>query len=136
MESHQTFFYEIEDLDWGKERKKIVILGAGMAGLVSAYELSRLGHQVTIYEASSRVGGRVWTKRFSDGQYHELGAMRIPQSHDHTRYYAKEVCKLDFRKFVDNHDDDDVFYYIKGISCKHSIVEIPKDVSLVVKVGT
>ena len=71
-----------------------------MAGLVSAYELSRLGHEVTIYEASSRLGGRVWTKRFSDGQYHEFGAMRIPQTHDHTRYYAKEVCKLKFRRFV------------------------------------
>ncbi|MEM9926834.1 MAG: NAD(P)/FAD-dependent oxidoreductase [Cyanobacteria bacterium P01_D01_bin.50] len=122
FEPIESKLHEIEDLDWGKQRKKVVILGAGMAGLVSAYELSRLGHQVTIYEASSRYGGRVWTKRFSDGQYHELGAMRIPQSHDHTRYYAKEVCKLDFRKFVDNHDDDDGFYYIKGISCKRSEV--------------
>ena len=52
FEPIESKLHEIEDLDWGKERKKIVILGAGMAGLVSAYELSRLGHQVTIYEAS------------------------------------------------------------------------------------
>ena len=104
---------EIDKLDRGKPRKKIVILGAGMAGLVSAYELSRLGHEVTIYEASSRLGGRVWTKRFFDGQYHEFGAMRIPQTHDHTRYYAKEVCKLKFRRFVNHHDDEDSFYYTR-----------------------
>ncbi len=110
---------EIEDIDYDKPRKKIVILGAGMAGLVSAYELSKLGHEVTIYEASSRVGGRVWTKRFPDGQYHEFGAMRIPEAHDHTRYYAKEVCKLDFRRFVNDHDDDDAFYDIRGIRSKH-----------------
>ncbi len=104
---------EIDKLDRGKPRKKIVILGAGMAGLVSAYELSRLGHEVTIYEASSRLGGRVWTKRFFDGQYHEFGAMRISQTHDHTRYYAKEVCKLKFRRFVNHHDDEDSFYYTR-----------------------
>ena len=110
---------EINNLDRGKPRKKIVILGAGMAGLVSAYELSRLGHEVNIYEASSRVGGRVWTKRFADGQYHEFGAMRIPQAHDHTRYYTQEVCNLEFRRFVNSHDDEDSFYYIRGVSTTH-----------------
>lgn len=119
FESIENKLHEIGNIDDGKPRKKIVILGAGMAGLVSAYELSKLGHEVTIYEASSRVGGRVWTKRFPDGQYHEFGAMRIPEAHDHTRYYAKEVCKLDFRRFVNDHDDDDAFYYIKGIRSQH-----------------
>ena len=43
--------------------KRITILGAGIAGLVAAYELERLGHEVEILEGSPRIGGRVWTHR-------------------------------------------------------------------------
>ena len=48
--------------------KKVIILGAGMAGLVAGYELTALGHDVTILEARMRPGGRVYTLRepFSD----------------------------------------------------------------------
>jgi monoamine oxidase len=51
--------------------KKIIIIGAGMAGLVSASLLKQAGHHVTILEASERVGGRIYTLRgdFRDGQY-------------------------------------------------------------------
>ena len=71
--------------------KKIVIIGAGMAGLVAGYELSQLGHDITILEAQARAGGRVQTLRdpFSDGLYAEAGAARIPDSHDLTLKYVK-----------------------------------------------
>ena len=46
--------------------RKVVILGAGIAGLVSAYELRRAGWDVTVLEARDRVGGRVWTVRGGD----------------------------------------------------------------------
>ncbi|HEV8366984.1 MAG TPA: FAD-dependent oxidoreductase [Pyrinomonadaceae bacterium] len=71
--------------------KKVVILGAGMAGLVAGYELTQLGHDVTILEARMRPGGRVHTLRepFSDGLYAEAGAARIPDSHDLTLKYVK-----------------------------------------------
>src|SRR5215217_6716280 len=71
--------------------KKVLILGAGMAGLVAAYELSQLGHDVTILEARVRPGGRVHTLRepFSDGLYAEAGAARIPDNHDLTLKYVK-----------------------------------------------
>src|SRR5262245_43866365 len=51
--------------------KKVIIIGAGLAGLAAAYELAELGHHVTILEARSRPGGRVLTIRepFSDGLY-------------------------------------------------------------------
>jgi monoamine oxidase len=71
--------------------KKIVIIGAGMAGLSAGYELTQLGHDVTILEARSRPGGRVHTLRepFDDGLYAEAGAARIPDNHDLTLKYVK-----------------------------------------------
>jgi monoamine oxidase len=41
----------------------VVVIGAGLAGLVAARELEALGHAVTVLEARDRIGGRVWTKR-------------------------------------------------------------------------
>ena len=75
----------------GAPSKKILIIGAGMAGLAAGYELSQLGHDVTILEARMRPGGRVLTlhEPFSDGLYAEAGAARIPDDHDLTLKYVK-----------------------------------------------
>jgi monoamine oxidase len=71
--------------------QKIIIIGAGMAGLSAGYELTQLGHDVTILEARARPGGRVYTLRepFTDGLYAEAGAARIPDTHDLTLKYVK-----------------------------------------------
>ena len=71
--------------------KKIVVIGAGMAGLVAAQALIRAGHEVLLLEAQARVGGRVQTLRepFTDGLYAEAGAMRIPRSHALTLSYLR-----------------------------------------------
>ena len=71
--------------------KKIIIIGAGMAGLSAGYELTQLGHDVTILEARARPGGRVHTLRepFDDGLYAEAGAARIPEDHNLTLKYVK-----------------------------------------------
>lgn len=76
----------------GHTRKKVIVVGAGLAGLVTAYELDRAGHEVTILEAQLRPGGRVLTLRapFSDALYAEAGASRIPNTHDLTIRYAHE----------------------------------------------
>ena len=75
----------------GAARKKVIVIGAGLAGLVAAYELTQAGHDVMLLEASTRPGGRVWTLRepFSDGLYAEAGAGRIPETHDITLKYVK-----------------------------------------------
>ena len=57
-------------------KKKVVVIGAGIAGLSCAYELVRRGHDVTVLEASGRAGGHVRTSHdpFADGLYADLGA--------------------------------------------------------------
>lgn len=85
--------------------RSVVILGAGIAGLVSAYELSRAGYRVTVLEARSRIGGRSWTIRggdrivqsgrpdqiatFSPDLYFNAGPARIPSTHRVILGYAR-----------------------------------------------
>jgi monoamine oxidase len=68
----------------------VVVIGAGMAGLVAATELLHAGYKVTVLEGQQRVGGRVCTLRepFTEGLYAEAGAMRIPRAHDLTLHYV------------------------------------------------
>jgi monoamine oxidase len=56
---------------------KVIIVGAGLSGLVSGLRLQEAGHEVVILEARDRVGGRVLTIRegFEDGQFADVGAM-------------------------------------------------------------
>jgi monoamine oxidase len=72
-------------------RKRVVVIGAGLAGLSAAYQLTQAGHDVTILEARTRAGGRVHTLRepFADGLHAEAGAMFIPDSHDLTMHYVR-----------------------------------------------
>jgi monoamine oxidase len=92
--------------DFGKG-KRVVILGAGIAGLVSAYELRKAGFECTILEARSRPGGRNWTVRsgskveFTDGKvqhcdwqsggYFNAGPARIPSIHNLMLGYCQEL---------------------------------------------
>ncbi len=57
--------------------KRIVVIGAGLAGLAAAQELQRLGHSVTVVEARDRIGGRVWTSRQWPDAPLDLGATWI-----------------------------------------------------------
>jgi monoamine oxidase len=71
--------------------KKILIAGAGLAGLSAAYELVQAGHQVTVLDARDRPGGRVLTLRdsFADGQYAEAGAETFGETHNFVQHYVQ-----------------------------------------------
>jgi monoamine oxidase len=72
--------------------RRVVVLGAGLAGLGAAYNLMRHGYDVTILEAQDRPGGRVQTVRhgFQRGGHAELGAIRIFESHEYVLRYVRE----------------------------------------------
>ena len=90
----------------------VVIVGAGLAGLVCAYELEKRGHRATILEAEPRhIGGRVRTLRFEGGLHGEAGAMRIPTRHEIARGYVRELG-LSLRKFV--YTNPDAYLYVRG----------------------
>ncbi|MDE2619639.1 MAG: FAD-dependent oxidoreductase, partial [Sphingomonadales bacterium] len=59
-------------LDGDPKGAKVVVLGAGVAGMVAALELSRAGYQVQVLEFNDRIGGRSWTLKGGD-TYTELG---------------------------------------------------------------
>jgi monoamine oxidase len=86
---------------------KVVILGAGVAGLSAAYELGRAGYECLVLEARDRVGGRNWSIRngdrlemndgtrqvceFDAGMYWNAGPARIPSAHQAVLGYCQEL---------------------------------------------
>lgn len=97
----------------GGQPKKVVIVGAGLAGLAAGYELKRAGHNPVILEAQQRLGGRVYTLRepFTEGLYAEVGAMRIPRAHALTMEYIEQFCLKTDDFTMDN---PNAYYYIGG----------------------
>jgi monoamine oxidase len=69
--------------------QSVLVIGAGLAGLVAAHELKQAGHRVSLLEAAPVAGGRVRSWRgFADGLHGEAGAARIPPEHELTLGYA------------------------------------------------
>jgi monoamine oxidase len=85
----------------------VVVLGGGIGGLVSAYELKKLGYEATLLEARERPGGRNWSGRkgtkvefvdgttqaidWEEGNYQNLGPARLPSTHTAMLNYCREL---------------------------------------------
>ncbi len=94
--------------------KKVGVLGGGLAGLAAAYELRKLGFEITILDAlEDRVGGRVYTCYFNRQKnlYGEFGPMRIPVIHETVWHYIK-LLGLPTRPFIQYNPNG--FVYLHG----------------------
>lgn len=69
----------------------VVVVGAGLAGLRCAVDLASQGRDVVVVEARQRVGGRVWSHRFANGQVCERGAEFVDSHHTAVLALAAEL---------------------------------------------
>ncbi len=110
-----------------KGTKKVIVLGAGVSGLAVAYELERVGYDVTVIEASTRIGGRNLTLRggdtvdemgnkqicrFDDDPelFMNAGPARLPGHHRRVMHYCKTlevplIIKGNFTRNAYTHDE-------------------------------
>ncbi|KAI0872140.1 hypothetical protein GGS24DRAFT_491700 [Hypoxylon argillaceum] len=100
------------------------IVGSGVSGLYSALLLRREGHKVTVFEAADRVGGRIYTYRFSpqaksEDVYFEAGAMRIPRSSLHSQVFdlirylnthASAADRIELIPYILDHENNLSFF--------------------------
>ena len=106
-EAHASTFKGPVKLDGDAKGASVLILGAGVAGMVAALELRRAGYKVQVLEYNNRVGGRSWTLRggdsftelggatqhceFAPGNYINPGPWRIPYHHHGLMHYCTEL---------------------------------------------
>jgi monoamine oxidase len=76
---------------------RVVVAGAGFAGLLAAYRVARAGHEVVVLEARDRVGGRVWSQELVPGDPRtvvERGAEFVLDGYDLMRALASRAAAL------------------------------------------
>lgn len=92
--SDGTPLAQVPSLAYGS---KVLIVGAGVAGMVAAYEAMRMGLHPVVVEASDRIGGRLYSYVAGDPQdpansvICEMGAMRFPVSGKALMHYFEKV---------------------------------------------
>lgn len=98
---------------------KVGIIGGGLAGMSAAFELRRLGFDITIFEPNNeRIGGRVYTYYFDRDKrlYGEFGAMRIPVSHETVWHYIN-LFKLKTEPFIQS--DPNTFTHVRDMRVRN-----------------
>lgn len=88
-----------------RKKKSCIIIGAGFAGLVAAFKLKNAGWNVTILEARSRFGGRVFSHRIAENPnlVCELGAEWVGEHHERIMTLCKDFgLQLQEHRFADS----------------------------------
>lgn len=107
------------------KKAKIAIIGAGEAGLAAAFELKKIGCNITIFDASNRVGGRVYTYYFDrlNNYYGDFGDISIPVSHNTTWHYIN-LLNIKTRSLINNNQ----YYYLRGEGAYNKERQIIKNI--------
>lgn len=107
------------------KKAKIAIIGAGEAGLAAAFELKKIGCNITIFDASNRVGGRVYTYYFDrlNNYYGDFGDISIPVSHYTTWHYIN-LLNIKTRSLINNNQ----YYYLRGEGAYNKERQIIKNI--------
>jgi monoamine oxidase len=88
----------------------VIVLGAGLAGLVTARHLVAAGHEVLVLEARDRVGGRLEHGELTDGTPVELGGQWIGLTQDRVAELLDELGLVSFP----SHNDGEVLLLLGG----------------------
>lgn len=79
----------------------VIVVGAGLSGLIAAREIRKAGREVVVLEANDRVGGRILTEEAQPGMFLELGAQWIGDTHDRMAALAAEFGIGVYEQFED-----------------------------------
>ncbi len=81
----------------------VIIIGAGLSGLTTAYRLHQQGVSFKLLEARSRIGGRIHTAQTADGGNIEMGATWLGPKHTHLVALLKELRLEIFPQHIDQY---------------------------------
>jgi oxygen-dependent protoporphyrinogen oxidase len=73
----------------------VIVIGAGISGLAYAWKAARAGRRVLILEKGERIGGCIYSCRFDDGYWYELGAHTVYNSYSELLELARETGLAD-----------------------------------------
>jgi len=103
----------------------VAIVGGGAAGLTIAYRLGKAGAPATLYEASQRWGGRMYTKREfnEDNQFCELGGELVDTNHAALMRLAQELGVGIDRLAPENDEGEDIFHLRGKLYASHDLLD-------------
>ncbi|MFL6010511.1 MAG: flavin monoamine oxidase family protein [Gaiellaceae bacterium] len=112
---------------YGASQPRIVVVGAGLAGLTCAYRLKQAGLAADVYEASERVGGRCWTSNDFSPLVAEHGGELIDQGHTQVRQLTQELGLALDNLLQGQPNGTEDFFYVND--AKYEYAELLEDLN-------
>lgn len=110
-----------------KDGEKIAIIGGGVAGMTAAYRLMQQGCKVTLFEASSRLGGRMFTHNAfnEEGMFCELGGELVDNNHLALRKLCKELG-VAVQSLVGREVGEELFFFAGRYYTLNDLIDVRK----------